>query len=760
MMGLIGVVTGLVGILLHQTIYVIGQVKWHKAESYFQENVLKAWAWVVGYSVLFAIVSAASVSFFCLEAAGSGIPEVIGFLNGTVMRHVFNLRTFVVKFISCCLGVGAGLPAGPEGPMIHIGSIIGSGLSQLRCQSLNIALPFFTRFRNPEDRRNFTTAGVAAGVAAAFGAPVGGLLFAMEEVSSFWSMKLGWMIFFACMLATFTVDLFNSSTTAFEVHGNFGLFKTDKYVIFKVGNAIPVNVIMFAPALLLGIVGGVSGAMFTVLNLKISRLRWRLLSTIKTPLAQQFVRCLEPTIIMMLWATITVFLPAAFPCKPVVCSSSAGADSSLSNSVTEAAASVLRQSQSRNHSSQYCPTSSTEPYTIDDHVQAYWCEQPRWKDGAVVSGEYNEAASLLNVHGLWGLRLLFSRRTHLQFSYAALLSILPIYFTLSCWASGSALASGIVVPNLFIGGLYGRALGRLLTDLHGGVPQDIFWQWIDPGALALIGAASFFGGVSRLTMSLTVIMIEITNDVAFLLPIMVAVMVAKWVGDYITHPLYHSLLELKCIPFLDMEVIVYDESKQLLNLECFKARDVMRSPALTITPREAVSHLAHLLLETTHGGFPVVKYHNETRRELAYGHIGRTELAVILLDDAVKKQTQRGVTITPQIPYEEISVERIRKKEGLMDVLEAYIQQPHYKEIFINLEEFSLHRTYMIFRSLGLRHLTVVDMANRIVGIISRKDLMGFNLEEKLEQRKRRGYSVQGGIQKLLPSETNETHIV
>ena len=44
-------------------------------------------------------------------------------------------------------------------------------------------------------------------------------------------------------------------------------------------------------------------------------------------------------------------------------------------------------------------------------------------------------------------------------------------------------------------------------------------------------------------------------------------------------------------------------------------------------------------------------------------------------------------------------------------------------------------------------------MASRVVGIISRKDLMGFNLEEKLEQRKRRGYSLEGGIQKLLPSE-------
>lgn len=57
--------------------------------------------------------------------------------------------------------------------------------------------------------------------------------------------------------------------------------------------------------------------------------------------------------------------------------------------------------------------------------------------------------------------------------------------------------------------------------------------------------------------------VEITNDVAFLLPIMVAIMMAKWVGDYITHPLYHSLLELKCIPFLDSEPIVYDERQNL-----------------------------------------------------------------------------------------------------------------------------------------------------------------------------------------------------
>jgi chloride channel 7 len=95
-------------------------------------------------------------------------------------------------------------------------------------------LPFFERFRNSEDRRNFISAGAGAGIASAFGAPVGGLLFSMEEVSSFWNMKLSWQIFFCCMVSTFTTDLFNSAFEGFQYKGDFGLFKTDKYIIFQV----------------------------------------------------------------------------------------------------------------------------------------------------------------------------------------------------------------------------------------------------------------------------------------------------------------------------------------------------------------------------------------------------------------------------------------------------------------------------------------------------------------------------------------------
>ena len=57
----------------------------------------------------------------------------------------------------------------------------------------------------------------------------------MEEVSSFWNQKLSWQIFFCAMVATFTTDLFNSAFEGFKYMGDFGSFKTEKYILFQVG---------------------------------------------------------------------------------------------------------------------------------------------------------------------------------------------------------------------------------------------------------------------------------------------------------------------------------------------------------------------------------------------------------------------------------------------------------------------------------------------------------------------------------------------
>ena len=60
-------------------------------------------------------------------------------------------------------------------------------------------------------------------------------------------------------------------------------------------------------------------------------------------------------------------------------------------------------------------------------------------------------------------------------------------------------------------------------------------------------------------------------------------------------------------------------------------------------------------------------------------------------------------------------------------------QEPYVNQSAVSIQEkFSLHRTYIIFRTLGLRHLTVVDCHNRVVGILTRKDLMGYSMEERL----------------------------
>ena len=60
----------------------------------------------------------------------------------------------------------------------------------------------------------------------------------------------------------------------------------------------------------------------------------------------------------------------------------------------------------------------------------------------------------------------------------------------------------------FIGGLYGRAIGHMFVYAHGEIPVKEAWLWMDPGAFALMGAASFFSGVTRLTFSLTIIIVR------------------------------------------------------------------------------------------------------------------------------------------------------------------------------------------------------------------------------------------------------------
>ena len=86
------------------------------------------------------------------------------------------------------------------------------------------------------------------------------------------------------------------------------------------------------------------------------------------------------------------------------------------------------------------------------------------------------------------------------------------------------------------------------------------------------------GGVTRMTVSLTVILLETTQDIQYLLPIMTVLIVSKWVGDAFNISLYDMHVEFKCIPFV--------EDLPPTGMEHLVAADVMSTNVVTFAEIE------------------------------------------------------------------------------------------------------------------------------------------------------------------------------
>ncbi len=647
-------------------------------------------------------------------ASGSGIPEIKCFLNGINLPRVVTLKTLFAKVGGVIFTVAGGLPAGKEGPMVHCGAVLGAELSHGREEICSVDTSFTVKdsFRNDREKRDFVACGAAAGVAAAFCAPIGGVLFSLEEGASFWSTHLTWRAFFCAMITVFTLHFIKNSGIKWGQQSlsrmfSFGEFSRNRgedmgnYSVWELG--------LF---LIVGCMGGFIGAAFNSVNELITRWRIRHITTNTKKLAE--------VVVITTLVTITAFgVPL-----------------------------LWRQCTPR-------PV-DTEGWTqkdknLADQLVSFNCNSKT---------EYNQVASLFFTDADTAIRQLFhfyesGDTNSVTFSSGALLVFFVPYICLACITYGITVPSGLFVPSLLSGAAFGRLFSHLLHKL-----DRSSGTFADSGTYALIGAAGALGGMARMTISLTVILLEATGDMQYVLPLMLTLMSARFVGNIFNEGLYEIHIRLRQLPFLDETLPLFAKKYDMT------ASQVMSRKIVCLKPTETAGHISDILSETEYNCFPVLEMKEESHcssstRDLMTQHdegvLAGTILRRVLYQLVQLKAFSNrnhdtcpsSHRVSPLISWEELERRCTEEKFHMTNLtvaeedrnciidLRPYVNTAPY---IIN-ESSSLTRTYRLFRTLGLRHLCVTNIHNQVVGMLTRKDLVAEKLTQALKEPSRRLWS-------------------
>ncbi|KAL2254274.1 chloride channel protein CLC-c [Sesamum indicum] len=662
----IGLFTGLVGFFNNIAVENIAGFKLLLTSNLMlNAKYFQAFAAYAGINVILAFSAAALCAFIAPAAAGSGIPEVKAYLNGVDAHSILAPSTLFVKIFGSIFGVSAGFVVGKEGPMVHTGACIANLLGQGGSRKYHLTWKWLRYFKNDRDRRDLITCGAAAGVAAAFRAPVGGVLFALEEAASWWRSALLWRTFFT----TAVVAVVLRSFIQFCRSGNCGLFGQGGLIMFDVNSAIPAyNTVDLLAVLLIGVLGGLFGCLYNYLVDKVLR-------------TYSIINERGPAFKILLVITISLLtsccafgLPWLVQCTPC--------PSGFENE---------------------CPTIGRS-----GNYKNFQC-QP---------GHYNDLASLFFNTNDDAIRNLFSPRHRKQFQISTLLIFFVGTYFLGVITYGIAIPSGLFIPVILAGSSYGRLVGRLVGPISN----------LDVGLFALLGAASFLGGTMRMTVSLCVILLELTNDLLMLPLVMLVLLISKTVADSFNKGVYDQIVEMKGLPYMEAHAKAY-----MRNLT---AGDVCSGPLITFSGVQKVGDILHALRMTRHNGFPVIDEPPFSEAPELCGLVLRSHLLVLLKG---KKFTKNRVLSGSELLrfFHAFDFAKPGSGKGLkvedldlsVEEMEMYVDLHPITNTspYMVVETMSLAKAAVLFRELGLRHLCVVPKTPGrppIVGILTRHDFM------------------------------------
>lgn len=238
MAAVVGTLAGLIGVAFEKSVNWVQNLR-IGALVEVADHWFLVWPLAFILSALLAMVGYFLVRRFAPEAGGSGIPEIEGALEE--LRPVRWWRVLPVKFIGGMGTLGAGMVLGREGPMVQLGGNLGR----------MVGVVF--RMRSPEARHTLLATGAAAGLSAAFNAPLAGILFIIEEMRPQFRYNLISIkaVFTGVIMATIVFRIFNGDKAVIEVG--------------KLSNA-PVNTLWLY--LILGMIFGCVGPLFNTLVLR------------------------------------------------------------------------------------------------------------------------------------------------------------------------------------------------------------------------------------------------------------------------------------------------------------------------------------------------------------------------------------------------------------------------------------------------------------------------------------------------------------
>lgn len=540
----------------------------------------------IATGLAFALAAVVLVQRLAPQAAGLGILEIKCIAGGFDLHGFLDAPVLVLKSVCLPLAIALGLSLGKEGPLVHYAVCVGHCVAALCIRHRAAAWR----------RREIYMAAAAAGVAVAFGLPMGGVLFAVEEILPLFQLRSVWKAYVCALIAVSTLAAMNP-------------FRTGQVVLFKVAYDTLWHFFELPMYALLGVFGGVYGVAVLALNLQVAAFR-------KRHLARHAVA-----------EVVVLALALAAVC--------------------------------------YCNQFLREDMT--QAMQTLFAECP----GSEICDARARALVPL---------LLF----------ATLVRLLLTVVTYGC-----KVPAGIFVPSMAAGATFGRAVGVFLDWLQRQHPDlPVFGLCPDgpcviPGTYALIGAGAALSGITHLTVTVAVIMFELTGAVKYIIPTMVTVAVTKAINDrWGRGGIADQMITFNGLPYLDALEDVY------LGVAVLEA---MLRQTKVVTPAMATAHLRRLV-QTLCRGFPLVESAAEPR---ILGYVLRLEL-----EDALATVTEGTVSFT-----------LLASDSDLL-----YIVQP--TPLVVSVET-SLDYVRELFVRLAPQAILVEDN-DVLAGLLTRKDMVRY----------------------------------